>query len=1307
MQLVEDRGIREEWSLSHARADSCAAFAFILPHIPDFLQFQFCGGLIVKRHRLTSKHFIWSALLPSLALLAVLLFPALASAQNNALISGTVTDKSGAAIVGAQIVIASTGGNLTRTTETNGDGVYVASALPPGTYNMTVTAKGFQKFEAKGVALDVAQKQRIDVALTVGTITEEVVVSGENVAQVDTQSSEIGSTITSKQVQELELNGRNFTQLVTLAPGVVSQTGQDEGVVGIAGNTVYSINGGRGEYNNWEIDGGDNMDNGSNNSLNVYPNLEAIAEFKVLTSNYGAQYGKNGSGTVETEIRGGTNQFHGSAFYYGRNDFFNANNWSNNGQGIARPAYKKHDWGYTIGGPVYIPHVYNNDKKKTFFFWSQEWRREKVPGANISQPVPSADERHGIFNDVCPVYSTGSTFDPTVYTACPYQALNGTLATPFANNTLPTPFSTTAQALLTLIPAANNLTGIAGKYPSGQAAGNPIPAYVANPSLPTHWREELIRVDHNITDNQRIAVHYIHDTWATVNQGPLWGQYNNTFDNTNTNFTGPTTSFVARLTSNFTPSLLNEFVASYTDDHIFLSNVSNNVNLPQGGIDLAPLFANNLGNKIPAFAVGGTADGLVYGSGGFNVDTGYFPWKNANPTYTYRDIVTKIIKTHTLFFGAYFAAAQKNQSSSVDVQGQLSFANGIAGFSNNPFADLLLGNISQYAQNQAELYYYDRYKILEPFFQDDWRVTKKLTLNLGLRWSIYGRYQEKNNKEFGFSTAAYNSLAAPAFFPLGSANGQLLNIGPGQSLYNGFIQCGQSNPTIPGVSPGTTGCMKNKWINPGPRLGFAYDPFGDGKWAIRGGYGIFFEHMNGNEANAELLQQSASPLAANGSVSVIPSPGYPNVAGNLGPAGPPSPLTPISIPDKINWPYMQQWNLGFEHELPKNVLLSVAYVGSKGTHLTRQFDLNQLSPVPASQNPYILNNLGAMTANDCGSIQVDNSGNINDPNWGLPISASIMGSQGTSPVVITNATPAGQHILQNLFVACNNPGANYYRKYQGYGTITRVEPSATSIYNSLQIAVRRSIGDLTLSASYTFSHSIDNSSDKSDTLFVDPANPGASRASSNFDIRHAFTLSYVYALPFFKAPGVKHTLLGGWQVSGITTALSGVPFTFVNGGNGNYGDPAGFANGIGGAVLSFPNVIGSPTAITAAQKAAYTNPNTGIFGVLAFNPDAYTLPVGLTYGDAGRNAQRLPGRLNFDFGLFKSFPIKEKYAFEFRWENFNVFNHTQLDGLNGLTSSSGTGLNDSLGCYSCVSSAYVLNQAHNPRIMQFGLRFQF
>ena len=295
----------------------------------------------------------------------LLLIPFHASAQDISVISGTVMDKSGAAVAGATVVVTNASGNLTRTTQTNENGAYVVPALPSGSYDVTVTAKGFQKFQAKGVVLDVAQKSRVDVTLTVGAVTEEVIVTGESVAQVDTQSAEIGTTITGKQVQQLELNGRNFTQLVTLAPGVVNQTGQDEGLVGVAGSVTYSINGGRTEYNNWEIDGGDNMDNGSNTTLNVYPNLEAISEFKVLTSTYGAQYGKNGSGSVEVETKSGTTQFHGSAFEYVRNQIFNANSWENNGQGVARPDYKKNDFGYTFGGPIFIPNHYNKEDRKS------------------------------------------------------------------------------------------------------------------------------------------------------------------------------------------------------------------------------------------------------------------------------------------------------------------------------------------------------------------------------------------------------------------------------------------------------------------------------------------------------------------------------------------------------------------------------------------------------------------------------------------------------------------------------------------------------------------------------------------------------------------------------------------------------------------------------------------------------------------------------------------------------------------------------------------------------------------------------
>jgi hypothetical protein len=1229
------------------------------------------------------------------ALSFFLLLPLAASAQENSLLSGSVTDDSGAAIVGAEVVVTSIGGNLTRNTVTNSEGAYVVSALPAGTYDVSVTAKGFQKFQAKGVVLAIAQKARVDVKLRVGAITETVEVTGENVAQVDTQSSEIGNTVTGKQINNLELNGRNFTQLINLSAGVVNQTGQDEGVVGVQGSIAYSINGGRTEYNNWEIDGGDNMDNGSNATLNVYPNLEAIAEFKVLTSSYGAQYGKNGSGTVEVETKSGTSQFHGSAFEYNRNEAYNANNWENNGQGIPRPAYKKNDFGYTIGGPIFIPHVYNQDRKKTFFFWSQEWRRETVPQGTISQNVPSAAERGGNFSDVCPA-GTSTSFLTASFPDCPFQpgslSPDGSTATPFPSNTLPNAgaFSSTANALLTLIPGANGSNG-------------GFPAYINSPSYPTTWREELIRVDHNITDTERLTFRYIHDTWQTINQGPLWGVFNNTFDNTNTSFKGPTTSFVARLTSNISPTLLNEFVASYTADHIILNELGN-VSLPSGGIDLVPLFPGPFAqaNKIPAFSIGpdGVAgnSGAAYGSGGFAVDTGYFPWKNANPTYTYRDIMTAMVGKHTFFFGGYVAFAQKNQQATADIQGQLNFATNNPNTSGNPFADMLLGQVGSYVQVSAQPYFYDRYKIFEPFFQDDWRVTKKLTLNLGLRWSFYGRYQEKDNKEFNFNPSKYVPVSGPALFPFNDPNNAQLLL-PTTNQFNGYEQCGAIRPANQFVTIAPWGCMKNKYVNPGPRVGFAFDPFGDGKWAIRGAYGIFFEHMNGNEANAESLQSNPSPYVLNGMVSTIT--GYPAVGASaqLFPSPFSGGLYAVnSIPSQAEWPYMQQWNFGVQHELPAHVVASVAYVGSQGTHLTRIFDMNQLQPVPASQNPYLASKL-QITAADCAS----DLSNWTLDSSGLPISG----------VISNGATVTGQ-AAQNLFVACGYGASNYFRPYQGFGSLARVDTSASSSYNALQVTGRRTFGDLTFSASYTWSHSIDNSSDRYDTNFANSYDPQANRASSNFDIRQAFALSYVYALPFFThSSGWKKTLLGGWQWSGITIAQTGAPFTVNNG--STYSDNAGVANGVGTG--SYPDVVGNPNSVPASVQSAFQA--TKLFGKLLYNPTAFDIPVGLTFGNAARNMVNMPGRLNFDMGLFKTFEFKERYALQFRWETFNTFNHTQLDSFSGTNpgGSGGAGGAVAMPCSPPSSFAgggdptcggfLVLNGAHLPRIMQFGLRFQF
>jgi hypothetical protein len=414
--------------------------------------------------------------------------------------------------------------------------------------------------------------------------------------------------------------------------------------------------------------------------------------------------------------------------------------------------------------------------------------------------------------------------------------------------------------------------------------------------------------------------------------------------------------------------------------------------------------------------------------------------------------------------------------------------------------------------------------------------------------------------------------------------------------------------------------------------------------AIRGGYGVFFEHTNGNEANTESLEGSA-PFSLNASQFNVPS--YSSIGGGLL-----FPLSVTSIPDKVIWPYVQQWHLDVQKELPGNIVATVSYVGSKGTHLSQQRNFNQLLPISAADNPFAPGQ--PITQDDCDAI-------------------------GTG--ALANGTAYGAQAETNLGVACGND-PNFSRPIQGFGNITRLEDQANSIYHALQTSVHRTVGDLTLSVAYTYSHSIDDSSDRFDGAFVNSYDLATNRGSSNFDVRHNLAISYVYGLPFFKAAGLSHTLLGGWQLSGITIAQTGTPISITNG--TDFGDAAGVANGVGTG--SRPDLVGDPHGSHPSDVA-------GVRGPLLFNPDAFAIPTGLTFGNVGRNTLAGPGRINFDFGLFKRFSFGETRALDFRWENFNIFNHTQYNGVN--TSMDGS------------SEFLHASGAHLARRMQFGLRFQF
>jgi hypothetical protein len=1182
----------------------------------------------MKFHRVT---------LPTVLLM--LAFCTAAWAQDTASLTGTVTDSSGAAVSGAQISVSNVEHGINLNGVSNGSGDFLFGSLSIGAYDLTVVAQGFKKYEAKGVILRVADKARVNVTLQVGAASTEVIVQGSEVAQVETQTSELAGTVTGKEISQLELNGRNFTQLVTLVPGVSNQTGQDEGAEGLSGSVQYSMNGGRVEYNNWEVDGGDNMDNGSNATLNVFVSLDAIAEFKVLTSNYGAQYGRNGSGTVEVETKSGTRDFHGDAYEFVRNNDFNAKNIVQS----ETPDYKKNDWGYTIGGPLTIPGLYNRGRDKTFFFWSQEWRRDIVPGSSFTQLVPSPAERAGDFSDLCPNLSAG---DSTDFSDCP-QALGPGMGYTPNLNVVPgfNASDPNVQALLGMISLPT--TGVPGAE-----------VFQASPAQATAWREELLRVDHNFNDKVRAMFRFAHDSWSTTNAFPLWTN-GGSFPTVQTAEKEPAVSMVARLTATASPTLLNEFVFSYDTDHITLTNVGA---FKRGSdITIGSLFQNGFNGSLPGISL--SDSGTAYG-GGFAEDPGYIPNGpyNSNPTYTARDNVTKILGKHNLTMGAYFVAAEKNELGfelgGGAVPGFLSFSNTNGAVSSgNAFADLLLGNIASFGQQSTNPKYYNRYKILEPYFQDDFHVTNRLTLNLGLRISMFGLYHEIKHQAFNFDPAAY-VFGATTINMDGSVSG---------NLYNGMVQCG-----VGGVP---AGCMKGHLFNPAPRIGFAWDPRGDGKTAIRGGYGVFFEHTNGNEANTEVLEGSPPLATVPTQTNII---GYTNIGASAGGGPAPNfPLSVFSIPTKATWPYMQQWHLDIQHELARNTVATVSYVGSKGTHLTRESDINQLHSVPLSQNPYQPGE--AIGPNDCGS---------SFDQWGVPMMATT--PSGATVNYVNPTTPGGlpSGPAVNLGVAACGTIADPFRPFPGYGRIGSLQEAASSNYNGLQTSLRRNVGSLVLNMSYTYSHSIDDSSDRSDGSYVDSYSLNSARASSNFDQRHAFTFGYVWDIPFLKQPGLAHTLLGGWQYSGIASITSGTPFSVTY-----PADNAGVANGIATA-SAYPDLVGDP------KSGIVQIPVEG-FGPVFYNPLAFAAPRGLTFGDAGRNVLRNPRRTNFDMALFKHFPIHESVAFEFRAEAYNVFNHTEYANLagDGGQASSPNNTNS----FSTPGTGFLsIGAAHNARILQLG-----
>ena len=752
----------------------------------------------------------------------IFLAPFGASAQDLANINGTVTDQSGAVVPTANVTVSNPDRGFVRKLVSDSQGEYTAARVPIGSYVITVEKAGFQKLVRSGITLQVGQTLRADLQLQVGSATQEVVVNA-SATKVDTESGAISDVVTGAQVSQLNLNARNFANLATLVPGAATLgSGFDSSHVGVLADAAISFNGLPVNIQNWEVDGTNNIDQGSGSgSIMTYPSVDSIAEFRVSTSNYSAEYGKSGGANIEIVTKSGTRQFHGTLFEFVRNDRFDANDWFINrtitGDGSSAPQtpLKRNNWGFTLGGPIFIPGHYNHDKNKTFFFVSEEWR-ENREGTVISSSVPTLSMRAGDFSQCDPA---SPNYNIVAASGCAIP-INPNTNLPYPGDKVPV--DPTAQALLNaLVPLPNN----------------GINTYTAAPSLPTSFREDMFKIDENITDNIRAFFRYTQDAFESDFVPTLWSSAN--FGTVKSRWTSPAKSAVFHLTQSIRPDLLNEFIASFSADVNTVNNFTGfdspagSINKPSG-FAMSTIFpANQLQPKLPGISLAGGVPFNFAESTGFE----FFFW---DPQPAIKDNLVWNHGRHTLKTGFFLLYNHINTTTNIgyNTQGFLSFGpgNGSAISTGNALADMDLGRIANYQEygrvvngsllGGAALGHWRQWDF-EPYIQDDWHVTQHLTLNMGLRYSWLTAFHDVENptNDSLFIPSLYN----PAKQAQLDSNGNLIP-GSGANYLNygnGLVQCGSGG--VP------EGCYRPPRGTLSPRFGFSWDPFGKSTTAIRGG----------------------------------------------------------------------------------------------------------------------------------------------------------------------------------------------------------------------------------------------------------------------------------------------------------------------------------------------------------------------------------------------------------------------------------------------------------------------------------------